>query len=101
MWHVQHNSACICCPDNTHADTSDVYGPFTNEELVGKAIKGVSKHTCTPNASRQCASNASRTPELQLHPRLPSRKASSCIGFLHLAHNPMHAAINQHSQVHA
>jgi hypothetical protein len=25
-----------------HADTSDVYGPFTNEELVGKAIKGVS-----------------------------------------------------------
>lgn len=23
------------------ADTSDIYGPFTNEELVGRAIKGV------------------------------------------------------------
>lgn len=25
----------------TPTDTSDVYGPFTNEELVGRAIKGV------------------------------------------------------------
>jgi len=24
----------------THLDTSDMYGPFTNEQLVGKAIKG-------------------------------------------------------------
>src|SRR6266545_4351540 len=24
----------------THIDTAEVYGPFTNEELVGRAIKG-------------------------------------------------------------
>lgn len=31
----------LCAYLVTAADTSDVYGPFTNEELVGKAIKGV------------------------------------------------------------
>ncbi|MGZ8594826.1 MAG: aldo/keto reductase, partial [Actinomycetota bacterium] len=25
----------------THVDTSDVYGPFTNEELVGEALEAV------------------------------------------------------------
>src|SRR6476659_9772088 len=24
----------------THLDTAEIYGPFTNEELVGKALKG-------------------------------------------------------------
>src|SRR3954447_22457842 len=24
----------------THLDTADIYGPFTNEELVGRAIRG-------------------------------------------------------------
>jgi aryl-alcohol dehydrogenase-like predicted oxidoreductase len=24
----------------THLDTAEIYGPFTNEELVGRAIKG-------------------------------------------------------------
>jgi len=28
----------------TLIDTSDIYGPFTNEELVGKAIRGYRKH---------------------------------------------------------
>ncbi|KAI3716454.1 hypothetical protein L1987_67349 [Smallanthus sonchifolius] len=27
----------------THLDTSDVYGPFTNEILIGKALKGIAR----------------------------------------------------------
>lgn len=44
------------------ADTSDVYGPFSNEELVGRAIKGV-RHL------QQCTGQHPKTPwpRRQLH----------------------------------
>jgi hypothetical protein len=55
VWPTQHSTRFepllpACCS----ADTSDAYGPFHNEELVGRAIKGVSHsmstvaHVCTP-----------------------------------------------------
>lgn len=39
---TMHCIAQHCVTYLNIADTSDVYGPFTNEELVGRAIKGVS-----------------------------------------------------------
>ena len=47
----------------THIDTAEIYGPYTNEELVGRAIKG---HRATapssyrgrsrPETSQPCSS---------------------------------------------
>jgi len=36
-------------------DTADIYGPFTNEKLVGKAIEGRRDQSCSPPSSASCA----------------------------------------------
>src|SRR5258707_9878895 len=40
----------------THLDTAEIYGPFHNEELVGRAIKG-----CRARSYSQRSSASSRT----------------------------------------
>ncbi len=39
----------------TFLDTADMYGPFTNEKLVGKAIAGRRTRSCSPPNSVTCA----------------------------------------------
>jgi len=47
-------------------DTADVYGPFTNEVLVGKAIKGKRPGSSWPRNSATCGPRtASSSPERQ------------------------------------
>ena len=42
-------------------DTSDMYGPFTNEKLVGRAIKGRRNRVVLPPNSASCAAGRSKT----------------------------------------
>ena len=39
----------------TFLDTADVYGPFTNEELVGKAIRGRRDQVVLGHEIRHCS----------------------------------------------
>ena len=43
-------------------DTADIYGPFTNEELVGQAIcSGKRDASCSPPSSASCAARTARS----------------------------------------
>ena len=57
-------------------DTSDVYGPYINEELVGRAIKGKRDGLCWPPSSASCA--IPRTPTLRGFSGKPEYVRKSC-----------------------
>jgi aryl-alcohol dehydrogenase-like predicted oxidoreductase len=44
----------------TFIDTAEIYGPFTNEELVGKAIQGRRPASATPTCHRWVARGSRR-----------------------------------------
>jgi diketogulonate reductase-like aldo/keto reductase len=50
-------------------DTADMYGPFKNEELVGRAIAGVATRSCSPRSS---ATSAPRTAPSSASTAVPS-----------------------------
>ena len=43
----------------TLLDTSDAYGPYTNEQLVGRRSPTVATRSCSPPSSASCATRAS------------------------------------------
>ena len=45
----------------TMLDTADVYGPHTNEELVGRAIQDAAPASSWPRSSGSCARATRRT----------------------------------------
>jgi diketogulonate reductase-like aldo/keto reductase len=54
----------------THIDTAEIYGPYANEELVGRALKGIatmwwwrrsSASSRTPAMAQECSTAARRT----------------------------------------
>nr|MDT0664513.1 aldo/keto reductase [Micromonospora sp. DSM 115978] len=50
----------------THLDTSDLYGPFTNEELVGRALRGVSERPVVATKGGLVADPRSRLGDVQV-----------------------------------
>jgi aryl-alcohol dehydrogenase-like predicted oxidoreductase len=55
----------------THLDTAEIYGPYTNEELVGRAIKGRRDHAVHPIAALPTEYSLwTRDPETELLPLL-------------------------------
>src|SRR2546426_527986 len=55
----------------THLDTAEIYGPYTNEELVGRAIKDRRAHAVHPVAALQTEYSLwTRDPEAELLPLL-------------------------------
>src|SRR5579863_9758391 len=57
-------------------DTADVYGPFKNEELVGKAIRESATRSCWRRNSGLCAIPASRTCAASAESRITCARAA-------------------------
>ena len=56
----------------THLDTAEIYGPYTNEELVGRAIRGAANNWCWPQSSA-----SSRTPAAAPASSIATRRTSA------------------------
>lgn len=63
-------------------DTADMYGPHTNEELVGRAIRGDAARSSSPPSSASCAIQA--IPRCAVSTAAPStcvaRSKAACAG---------------------